>query len=1088
MMKKFSKEIEIQNLEPLPTKKRFQYSMIKHTNRFAILFVNNLRLRMLLSNTVVLFKSNYMSNNFTCRFRSIAIIFLLLLLNSLFSIQTAFAQEMKTVRGKIFDNATQKSLPGTTIKVKSTGKEVITNNEGRFEVQASNNDLLHISFVGYNEQDIPLHGQSTVNVGLTPESSSLNEVVVVGYGLQKKVNLTGAVATVDKKMIENRPVTNALSALQGAASGVTVTRTTGIPGQEGYNVQVRGLSSVNGGDVLVVIDGAPGGDLSTLNPDDIESISVLKDAAAAAIYGARAANGVILVSTKKGKTGKPVVNYTSLFSLQKPINILHSPHSWEQYEMYNVALRNSTGNNVVDDTTVIGYYKDPDFNYILQPSGAYSWYDDADPNAFFLKKYSPQQNHNISVSGGGDKSTYFVSLGYFGQDGVWKFGPDNTSRINARINYHTEISKTFSFDSKINYTQTKASSPAGDQEGNATTALFYDLYRTRVWAPFFLPDDSTHTKTTSRLYGKLNYQGKNESKSNDFNAVLSLKAKNIVNGLTLTALYAPDYFINQSNEHLKPYSAWSGPGIETLLNAANSLTKGNRIITRNNVQLLADYDFQIANKNVFHVLGGYSFDDYRSNSTTAVANNLTSDVLESLNLGDPTLSEVSDNIQTWAMMSYFGRLNYNFDNRFLFESNIRYDASSKLAPAYRWKIFPSVSAGWRINNEKWFAPLQSVFNEVKIRASWGQLGNSDVLGNYDYLSLLRNGSITAFNGVINNSIYQSSLSSSLKSWEIVQTSNIGLDVTLLKNRLSFTADYYEKRNKNMLAPVNVTSAIGIGLSNYNVGELKTWGWEISLGWHDKIRQFDYWINGNLSDDQNKILKYGSNSVIIAGTNQILQGMPYNSIFGYIDEGYFQNDDEVSKHAFQFSNTGPGDISYKDINGDSVISTPDLVYLGNTQPRFSYGIDLGFSWKGIDLSAFFQGVGERSVLISTASLLPFASSSRQPLEFNKDYWTPDNPNATFPRLFVNDKMNAVPSSHWVMNGAYLRLKNLQIGYTLPSSISNKIKIKTIRIFFSGQDLLEISKMWLKLYDPEVPNLATFQYPYFRTYALGLNVKF
>ena len=1060
--------------------------MIKHKNKFLMAMTKYLIVRALFSNRLS-FKLKYMPN-YTCRFRPVKIIFLLLFVNSFFFIQLASAQEVKTVTGKIFDNDTQESLSGATIKTKSTGKEVITDTDGRFEVQAANKDMLHISFIGYNQQDIPLHGQSTINVGLTPTSSLLDEVVVVGYGLQKKVNLTGAVSQVDKKMIENRPVTNALSALQGATSGVTITRSTGIPGQEGYNVQIRGLSSVNGGDVLVVIDGAPGGDLATLNPDDIESISVLKDAAAAAIYGARAANGVILVTTKKGKAGKPSVNYTSLFSLQKPINILHSPHSWEQYEMYNVALRNSTGNNVVDNTTLIEYYKDPDFNYILQSNGAYAWYDDIDPNAFFLKKYSPQQNHNISVSGGSDKSTYFVSLGYFGQDGVWKFGPDNTNRINARINYHTEINKTFSFDSKINFTQRKTSSSAASLQGNSTSALFYDLYRTRVNAPIFLPDDSTHTKTTSRLYGKLNYQGENNTRNNDFNAVLSLKAKNIVNGLTLTAVYAPDYLVSQSNHLVKPYSAWTGPNIARLLNAANSLTKGNRVITRNNVQLLADYDFQIANKSMFHILGGYSFDDYRSNLTTAVANNLSSDILSSLNLGNPTLSEISDNIQTWAMMSYFGRLNYNFDDRFLFESNIRYDASSKLAPGYRWKIFPSVSAGWRINNEKWFGSLRSIFDEVKIRASWGQLGNSDVLGNYDYLSLLRNGRITAFNGVINNSIYQSSLSSSLKSWEVVQTSNIGLDIALLRNRLSITADYYDKRNKNMLAPVNVTSAIGIGLSNYNVGELRTWGWEMSLGWHDKVRQFNYRINGNLSDDQNKILRYGSNSVIIAGTNRILQGMPYNSIFGYIDEGYFQSKDAVTNHAFQFSNTGPGDIIYKDVNGDKVISTRDLVYLGNTQPRLSYGIDVGFSWKGIDLSAFFQGVGKRSVLISTVSLLPFASSSRQPLEFNKDYWTPDNPDAKFPRLLVGDKTNSVPSSHWVMNGAYLRLKNLQVGYTLPPMLSNKIKVKKIRIFFSGQDLWEISKMWLKLYDPEVPNLATFQYPYFRTYALGLNVNF
>lgn len=1054
----------------------------------AKILTNYLIVRALFLNRMLSFEFKYMPNNYTCRFRPVKIIFLLLFVNSFFFIQLATAQEVKTVTGKIFDKDTQKSLEGATIKVKSTGKEVITDTEGRFQVQAANNDLITVSFIGYEKQEIQFRGQSTLKVELKVTSSSMDEVVVVGYGVQKKVNLTGAVSLINKEMIENRPVTNAISALQGAASGVTVTRTTGLPGEEGYSLEIRGLSSVNGGDVLVVIDGAPDGDLATLNPEDIESITVLKDAAAAAIYGARAANGVILVTTKKGKAGKPAVNYTSLFSLQKPINVLHSPHSWEQYQMYNVALGNSTGTPVVDNPIALGFYKDPNFNYQLQSNGTYAWYDDVDPNAFFLKKYSPQQNHNISVSGGNDKSTYFASLGYFNQQGVWNFGPDNTDRINARINYHTEISKIFSFDSKVKFSKSTISTTPAEMGGESTSGLFYDLYRTRTWAPFFLPDDSTNTKTTSRLYGKLNYQGENNTISNDFNAILSLKAKNIVNGLTLTAIYAPDYLSKQSSLILKPYSAWLGPTVSTLLSPINSLTKGNTVITRNSLQLLADYDFKLNKKNVFHALGGYTFDDYRYNLTTAIANNLSSSNLVSLNLGDPTLSGVSDNIQTYAMISYFGRLNYNFDNRFLFETNLRYDGSSKLAPDYRWKVFPSMSAGWRINNEKWFSSLRSIFGEFKLRASWGQLGNSDVLGNYDYLSLLQNGSVTAFNGVVNNSIYQSILASSLKTWEIVQTSNIGLDLTLLKNRLSVTADYYEKRNKNMLAPVNISSAIGIALSNYNIGELKTWGWEMSIGWRDKIGKFNYWVNGNLSDDQNKILKYGSNSVAVAGTNRILQGMPYNSIFGYVDEGYFQNKDDVTKHAFQFTKTGPGDIMYKDVNGDSVISTADLVYLGNPRPRYSYGVDAGFSFRGIDLSVFFQGVGKRVVLISPGTLLPFASSARQPLDFNMDYWTPENPNASFPRLYVGDNMNSATSSHWVMNGAYLRLKNLQLGYTLPERLSNKLKIKKFRIFFSGQDLWEISKMWLKVYDPEVPNLATFQYPYFRTYALGINVNF
>lgn len=457
-------------------------------------------------------------------------------------------------------------------------------------------------------------------------------------------------------------------------------------------------------------------------------------------------------------------------------------------------------------------------------------------------------------------------------------------------------------------------------------------------------------------------------------------------------------------------------------------------------------------------------------------------------------------MQTWALASLFGRLNYNYKEKYLFEASYRYDGSSRLAPQNRWQLFPSFSAAWRLSEENFIKEKLFFVNNLKLRLSWGQLGNGSVLGYYDYIPLLTSGLTTnnnlVFNGQRTQYFYQGVLASPDKTWETVQQANIGIDISLLKNRLSITADYYDKRNKNMLADLNLPSIIGINVPKFNVGELKSWGYEIDIKWRDRIGKVDYRVGFNLSDNQNKLLKYEGRSILSGGgVVALLEGYPMNTVWGYKTSGYFQNQQEIddykTKIQLPFANTGPGDVRYLDLNGDGVISnggdTPlnpgDMVYLGTTNARYTYGFDMGVTWKRFDFSVFFQGVFKRKFLINEGTLSPILGTADMPWTIHMDRWTPDNPDAFFPRMYQTSAHNFRPSDKWVQNGTYIRLKNIQLGYVLPI---NRKFVRDLKIYVSGQDLWESTKV-LKVFDPEVGNdVGATTYPFYRTISFGLNL--
>lgn len=1007
------------------------------------------------------------------------------------------------ITGKITNEEGQ-PLAAASVKLKGTDIGTATDASGNFSLQIPDaGGVLAISYVGYETAEIPVSKAASMTIVLKRKEDKIEEVVVVGYGTQKKASVTGSVSVVRGEVLENRPVTNTLAALQGAAPGLVITRTTGQPGKEGWSAQIRNFTSVNGSSPLILVDGVEQANIGSINQNDIESVSILKDASAAAIYGARAAGGVILITTKRGKSGKLSVEYSGIYGINKAYSMPQRiGSSWREAEMLNEARLNG-GQGPAWTDQQIALFEDPNVNFLPSPTnpGNYDYYDNVNMIDSVAKKTTSQQQHNVSVSGGNSNTQYLFSAGYYSQNGLFKFGPDDYNRYNFRVNLNTKFTNWLSLDTRVAYSNQSVLSPIATTNGDY--GLLYNIYLLRAISPVHVPgfpDRYNDYSSANQTYAYLKDGGKTSERTDNFNGIFTLQSSGLVKGLTVKAVYAPYMQSYGYKRNIRTIPRYNGTRVTAYYNNPNSYNVQTSRIFRANYQFLTDYNLRVGNSHNFHVLGGYQFDDYREESASATAKNLSSNELFSLNLGDPTQYAATDNVNEWAMESYFGRLSYNYAEKYFLEAVVRYDGSSKLAPEYRYEAFPSVSAAWRLNKEKWFQQLLPVVNEFKVRASWGKLGNSDLsnFGSYDYISSITKSNPYPFNNAVTYGYYNSALASPKKTWERIATSDIGLDVSLLKNRLTFSGDYYIKKNENMLVTVNTTSMIGISTGQYNYASMKAWGWEINLGWRDKIgKNFSYWFNGNLSDSKNKVTNYLGASVYTAGVRGVIEGEEINSIWGYRAMGLYQSKEQVdSRGVYQSNITGAGDIVYDDIDKSKRIdggnntkeNHGDLVKLGSTTPRYTYGFNGGFTYKGFDFSFLFQGVGQRKMLINSYFIVPFVESWRQPVKGQEDYWTASNPNAKYPRLYIGGGQNTSTSSWWVQNAAYIRLKNLQVGYTIPERITRKAGMSAVRFYFTGQDLWENSKMWMKYYDPENPNNTAFNYPFFRSYAVGLNVTF
>ncbi|RAJ79201.1 TonB-linked SusC/RagA family outer membrane protein [Chitinophaga dinghuensis] len=979
-------------------------------------------------------------------------------------------------------------LSGVSIREDNTQNGTATAEDGTFQVEvASGQATLHVSLIGFQTKEISVRDRRIINVILQPDLKKLNELVVLGYGLQKRANITGAIAQVEGNRLKSRPVPNVIAALQGTATGLVVTRSNGQPGKEGFNLQIRGVNSGSGSNTPVIVDGVPGS-LSVLNPDDIESVSILKDAAAAAIYGARGAGGVVLVSTRTGKPGKISVDFNTLGGWETPIRLPQRLSAATDASMENIAAANA-GKPAPWQPAEIALLEQGN-KYLIDPNHPdfYKYYYNYNQLGLVTKDRTAVQNYNLSVKGGSEKNQFTASMGYFGRQGLFAVGPDRTNRINGRLSMNNRFNKHFSLESRMSLAQSNTFSPSQLVEG--PQGLLAGLYRGPGNVPVFVPGTNHYALGAAPVYAILQDGGKRLEKNDYIDAVFTLRADSLVKGLNLRLIYSPQKQILRDDLGRQTIPLWNRVAVAGSVQPDNMLQQNKLESKGGNLQLLGDYDLKINDKNTFHLLGGITQESYNTTQFTAASYNIAATDIASNRFSTAPQDTRLLGI-TGSLTSLFGKLNYNFDNRYLLEANLigarLYQAGNYFPSITQWKLFPSFSAGWRLNNETWFYEALPFFNEFKLRWSWGQLGNVNSWNTissderYQTFTFHPGPQLQPF--VYHNPVPQA------YGWENIAASNFGWDAVLVKGQLSLSADYFIRRNRDMQMPKLTSSLTGAWPLSYHEGEMRTEGWEFNAGWKSQAsKAFTWYLNANIFHSKNKVLRSDGVSPQ-AGWNQGVPGYAYSSLFGYQAEGYFQTQQEVNQHAFQNAATGPGDIKYKDINGDHVIDSKDLVYLGTTDPLYSYGIDAGISWKGIELSVFFQGVGNRKVMPDPRYNIPFNSGWQEPWSINQDYWTPNNPNALFPRLYLGDQQNTVPSSQWVMNGAYIRLKNLQLGYTLPAGLLKAFQIKLLRIYFSGQDLWETNNMKIKYYDPEQASGYNGNvYPFFRSYTFGLNVSF
>lgn len=1017
----------------------------------------------------------------------------------------AFAQNSITIKGQVVDAGTNETLIGVSIQEKGTTNGAITDMDGNYTLKVAENSTIVFSYIGYQTVELKAAAARGV-IKLKEDSETLQEVVVVGYGVQKKVNLSGSVSAIDGEQIAAKPSSDVMSALQGELPGVAVLRSSGQPGSESSGMRIRGFSSVNSTSTLVLIDGIEG-DMTLLNPNDIESISVLKDAASAAIYGARAAAGVVLITTKSGTEGKPRINYNGYFSFNTPGNMPERLPSWEEQYFIDQSRIASTGKSewTAEKASWVG---NPNFNYRPLKNGRWDYFDATNWVAEGTKDYTTQQNHSLSVSGGSKAMNYMLSANFFTKNGLLKYGPDSNDRYNLHAKINTSINKYIDLGVNIQY-QSKEVESSSYGAGELFTLLYSGRGRQSMYVPE--PDDSGNIYNGDLQVNPIDVMKNGGAKKTKYEAFIgkaNLTIKDFVKGLriNLSASRKAGYYAETTDKHSLFWKDRFGKSTRSSANNPNSLYKKKNSDYHDLLEATVNYTFDLKKEHNFGILAGSSYENYRKDEMDATAKNLISDNFFSFNGYDTstaTNTVLGDNIEPWSMMSYFGRINYNYKERYLLEANIRYDGSSRLAPDKRWKAFPSVSGAWRVNMEDWFN-VDFVSN-LKLRASWGQLGNGAVLGLYDYLSLIsdtqKNTSATYMG---EKWYYQSSLPSTDKTWEVIETTNIGVDFGFLNNRLTGSFEYYWKYNNDMLSSPQLPHQIGIDVPKLNIGKLKTWGWDFNIGWKDQIKEVSYQVNFNISDSDNKLVEYNGASVIKAGAVELLEGYSMNTIWGYKTDGFWKSRDEYLQYkkdhpgykSFNDGKVSGGDIKYVaqgkpdheiGVGGATPQDPGDLVCLGNSNGRYLYGLNLSAQWKGFDISVMFQGVAKRKVMINPEAFAPLYRDYQMPWTIHRDHWTEENQNAYFPRIYQykENDFNFKTADRWVQNGAYIRLKNLTLGYTVPVS---KKYIDRLRVYVTGEDIWEHTNM-LSVFDPEIGNDAKRSiYPFFRTWTVGLNVSF
>lgn len=1019
----------------------------------------------------------------------------------------------------VVTDTTGETVIGASVVVKGTTNGTITGLDGDFSLSGvTKGSILVVSFVGYQNTEVKWNGQP-LTIVLKEDTKVLDEVVVVGYGTQKKANLSGAVAAVDGKVLQDRPITNIGQGLQGVVPNLNITMNNGGAPGATSSFNIRGNTSLNGGSPLVLVDNVQM-DANLVNPDDIESISVLKDAASASIYGARAAYGVILITTKKGKkSDKPTVSLSATGYWQSPALTFHNVNSMQYLTMMDEAYQNDGGSGHYFKSQVYQYaedyfngkYDSPVFfdtaydTYKYGYCGNTDWWDE-------LYKTSFSQIYTANISGGNDRTTYYASVSMNDQGGILKAGDDKYNKYNANVNISSNITKWLNVSAKIAHTYTDELHPTGGTTAmNSTAYSGLSSYSGMMKGdlsplmPVKHPDGHYAGQGSYTNPVAIMEQGGNaQYKQNDLWMTGAVKITPI-KGLVINADYTWNFYGKSSNQHVQNFYDYTAvPGTENYYPWTNpsSVTVTNNDDYYNAFNAFAEYTFSLKEKHNFKVMVGYNQENKHKKYHYAGRKNLIDSSNPSLNLayGDMAMNGSETH---WSVNGFFARINYDYKGKYLLELNGRYDGSSKFPHGDRYAFFPSASVAWRVSEEKFWEPIRGWFDNFKLRASYGSLGNQALdesrYGNFPYLATY--GINTKYGALLNGTrpvaVSVPGLVSASFTWETVNQIDFGFDASFFGGRLNTSFDWYRRNTKDMLTAGQALPAVlGTSVPQENAADMKTVGWEVSLEWNDRLSNgFGYHIKGVLSDYQASITKF-SNPTKLLGTRYV--GEKLNEIWGYVSNGLFQIDEDAKAADQSYlsgGSWGAGDVKYEDLNNDGKIDigkntlddSGDRKIIGNSTPRYSYGITAGFDYKGFDFEMFWQGIGKRDYWLGGSQFWGFTDEWCTPLTSSLDYWTEDNRDAYFPRLHhygVNGGNHQV-STRYLQNAAYLRLKNVVLGYTIPRSITEKVKISRLRVFVQGENLLTFTPL-IDSYDPETLNNMT--YPINKKISVGLNLTF
>lgn len=1001
-----------------------------------------------------------------------------LLFISLFSAITLSVSAQSVSVSGVVVNKSGETIVGASVMEKGTTNGKITDIEGKFTLNVSPNATIKISYVGYLEKTIKPTGD-VMKITLEEDNVGLEEVLVVGYGTRKRVNLTGSVANVNKELIESRPVTNVSAGLQGLLPGVTVTQRSGQPGSDTGTIRVRGTGTLNVADPMVIVDGIES-TMNDIDANDIESISVLKDAASAAIYGSKAANGVILITTKRGKAGQSTVDYSTNIGWQSATDLPVYATSAQYARLTNQARINGGLDALYSDEEIRKFEDGSDpYNY---PNT--NWQD------LLYTESGFQQTHNLRFAGGNEAMRYMASVGYQGQGGIIRH--TNKDQYNIRLNLDGNPKDFLETSFSMAYSQIQLTEPTNPYVGGLAQ-FFRQVNLISPMVPYIKEDGSYGTIADGNPIAWLDNGATNDRVRHNLQTIASVKAYILPDKLSIKGLASYKSYYEDRHEMrkaLKFSDTWTQGSVDKLYETGT-------FYDRVTGDIIAEYTDSFNDSHNVSAMAGYHAELYKYKYTYAYRQNFPSNQLTDLDAGGTASMSNSGYTRELAMLSWFGRVNYDYQGKYLFEANVRYDGTSRFAEGNRWGVFPSLSAGWRISEEDFFASLKGTVNDAKLRASWGKLGNQDIgQGYYPTVSTLSLGKNYPFGGSINSGAYTQYAANPDLQWEETVSWGIGLDATLF-NKLNVTFDYYDRTTNDILMSVSVP--VTYALQNYydNVGKVNNKGVELSASYREKIGEVGINLGGNIAFNKNTIqeIDAGSSSPQKGdGYGYIRQeGESINSFYGYRSAGLFQSQQEIDDWAsydFTSYKPQPGDIKYVDLDGDTHITSADREVLGSWDPKVVYGFNLGADYKGWDIMAFFQGAAAVNGYLGIEAVGSINGDSAKPSSLWLDSWTTDNTDAKYPRVTQTLEGVSMPNTYsdfWMQNASYLRLKNLQIGYSVPKTVLSKIGLSKLRVYYSGQNILTITN-FLDGWDPEAPAGRGNYYPQTKVHSFGLNLTF